>query len=259
MPISRSAIVAGALLFPGAATGLVGGHSAIAVIGGGAGRPPAGAGRTRPGDRRVRFATAELIWLFYRKFCRWDRRMVRSVLASVVLLFAGLAAAAEAADKRDPMIGRLVPAGCRQGLCQWFSLEEKTLVGSNAAGDLYRYVSKGYEARAAHGTYDPKAQRFNGNVSTQYAFCSPTRPATIFRGGLEAKRWVVHTLAPGTRAGLFAYNAGDYSEYFAVCHALTIKDVRKDGIAAGKRLGYKASPKMVGQSEVDEPEDLLRP
>jgi predicted phage tail protein len=34
MQISRGAIVAGALLFIGSATGLVGGHSAVAVIGG---------------------------------------------------------------------------------------------------------------------------------------------------------------------------------------------------------------------------------
>ena len=158
-----------------------------------------------------------------------------------------------------PLIGKLVPVGCRQGICQWFSLEQKTLVGRDAAGELYSYVSKGFEARAAHGTYDPRAERLNGNVSTQYAFCSPTRPATVFRGGLEAKRWVVHTLAPGVKAGLFPYNAGDYSEYFAVCHGLVIKDVAKDGIAAGKRLGYKVSPDAVGQSEVEQPEDLLQP
>lgn len=185
--------------------------------------------------------------------------MLKSALACVAILYVVGFTAPAAADTRDPMLGRLVPVGCRQGLCQWFSLEEKTLVGSNAAGTLYRYVSKGFESRAVHGTYDRKAQRLNGNVSTQYAFCSSTRPATIFRGGLEAKRWVVHTLAPGMKAGLFPYNAGDYSEYFAVCHALIINDVMKDGIAAGKKLGYKVAPGLVGQSEVAEPEDLLRP
>jgi hypothetical protein len=33
--------------------------------------------------------------------------------------------------------------------------------------------------------------------------------------------------------------------------------VIKDGIAAGCRLGYKVSAGMAGQSEIDEPEELL--
>ncbi|HWG05650.1 MAG TPA: hypothetical protein VG271_11605 [Beijerinckiaceae bacterium] len=180
--------------------------------------------------------------------------------APVIVSFAvGMCAASAASVSAvDPVIGKLVPVGCRQGICQWFALEQKTLIAQNAAGALYEYVSKGYEARAAHGTYDAKAERLNGNVSTQYAFCSLTQPATIFRGGLEAKRWVVHTLAPGTKAGLFAYNAGDYSEYFAVCHGLVVKDVATDGITIGRKLGYKVDPAFVGQSEVETPEDILR-
>ena len=67
--------------------------------------------------------------------------MIRGALVIVSLAIATCAAAA-ADSAVDPMIGKLVPVGCRQGVCQWFVLEQKTLIGRNAAGALYEYVSK---------------------------------------------------------------------------------------------------------------------
>jgi hypothetical protein len=45
------------------------------------------------------------------------------------------------------------------------------------------------------------------------------------------------THAPGTKDGPLVYNAEDCSKYFAVRHALAIKVVMKDRIAAGRGPG----------------------
>lgn len=151
---------------------------------------------------------------------------VRVATATVVWL--ALGAASRSAELHQ---GR-----CHMDSCYWFSIEETDLVASNAAGALFRTASRSWQSHHPNGSYERRTPRKGGQVSTEYVFCSKSRPALIV--SYDGK-WLVDALTPDREDGIFGANYSSYKSYFVVCHQTRIVDPYRENAKLARRYGYK--------------------
>ncbi len=188
-----------------------------------------------------------------------------SVLVGAAASSAVLAQTVPAQPTATPstILGKKLPVGCKGDVCRLFSIEDKGLDKQTDEGELYRIRTKDWtRAKLAGKSRDGEPREgplLGGQSQTAYVFCSKTHPAFIYRGGIESRTWVVYWLAPGSEAGILGYNKGSYPAYFAVCHDFEVQYDDNAIVSAGKELGYAVDASSVGVSNMDDPEDVLKP
>ncbi|RWN11438.1 MAG: DUF1311 domain-containing protein [Mesorhizobium sp.] len=207
-------------------------------------------------------------WLETRSMCvlRGDKAMQISCLISATenrraellnLTMSGeLAPEGGAATMSNSIVGRRIQGRCHMDYCGWFSIEKRSVAARAPDGVLYRVESRYWESRHPEGTYDTPAPLKDNGRSDWYAFCSLTRPATMFHDNDESN-WVVSTLSPNDPGGIFGYNESAYTEYFAACHDIEISDVYGQMVSKAKRLGYRIDAEAVKQERLSRPIDYL--
>jgi hypothetical protein len=126
---------------------------------------------------------------------------MRSVIASLVVLFFGAAALAQGSSRGD-----LVRGQCRQDGCDEFSIVSKQPVVEARNGILFRTQVRTYLA-SSQGRSELGEE--NG-----YVFCSAMSPAILSE---QDGRTVAFMLAPYARREA-RENTNFYALYFAMCH-----------------------------------------
>ncbi|MES0094590.1 lysozyme inhibitor LprI family protein [Mesorhizobium sp. M0030] len=207
-------------------------------------------------------------WLETRSMCvlRGDKAMQISCLISATenrrdellnLTMSGeLAPEGSAATMSNSIVGRRIQGRCHMDYCGWFSIEKRSIAARAPDGVLYKVESRYWESKHPEGTYDTPAPLKENGRGDWYAFCSLTRPATLFHDSTE-KNWVVSTLSPSDQGGIFGYNESSYTEYFAACHDIEITDVYGQMVSKAKRLGYRVDAEAVKQERLPDPMDYL--
>ncbi|GJD93147.1 hypothetical protein [Methylobacterium iners] len=171
---------------------------------------------------------------------------------SLLCAVAGLQTVAAAPTKA----AELLRGRCYMDICSWFSIEERSIVGSNSQGALFKVSMRGWESRHPDGTYDRPAPRKGGQISTSYHFCSRPKPAVIVptdRGG-----WQVDYLALNTPYGPPGALENVTATYYAVCHGVAASNPAAF-VELGRRFGYLAMEEAPEGSPIARPEDILRP
>ncbi|MER8567434.1 lysozyme inhibitor LprI family protein [Mesorhizobium sp. M0924] len=207
-------------------------------------------------------------WLETRSMCvlRGDKAMQINCLISATenrraellnLTISGeLAPEGSAATMSNSIVGRRIQGRCHMDYCGWFSIEKRSIAARAPDGVLYKVESRYWESKHPEGTYDTPAPLKDNGRSDWYAFCSLTRPATLFHDSTE-NNWVVSTLSPNDQSGIFGYNESAYTEYFAACHDFEITDVYGQMISKAKRFGYRVGAEAVKQERLSDPIDYL--
>ena len=167
-----------------------------------------------------------------------------SVAAFILAISAALPASAA-----ELHLGR-----CHMDYCSWFSIEETDLVASNASGALFKVVTRGWSSHHPGGSYERRAPRKGGQMSTQFIFCSKTTPALLFP---NEGRWLAHILAPGSGESVFGYNESSHKQYFAVCHRVSIGDVYSEMPGLAQRFGYPRTTRQSDQIELNDVRDIM--
>jgi hypothetical protein len=167
--------------------------------------------------------------------------------AALITCVAGLASSGAA------LSGELMQGRCRMDYCNWFSIESRDLVGSNTKGALFKVISKGWTSHHPNGSYDKRRPRTGGEASTDYYFCSKTKPSAIWQSDTEG--WKVAALNLGSPSGA---EENAVIEYFAVCHGVQSGHGTSESFdALSKRFGY-ASVENADLQDVARPEDILK-
>ena len=225
------------------------------------------AARQRSNDKDALLADQK-DWLETRGMCllRGDKAMQISCLISATenrraellnLPMSGdLTPEGSAATMSNSIIGRRIQGRCHMDYCGWFSIENRNVAARAPDGVLYKVESRYWESKHPEGSYDTPAPLKDHGRGDWYAFCSLTRPATLFHDS-AANNWVVSTLSPNDQGGIFGYNESAYTEYFAACHDIEITDVYGQMISKAKRLGYRVGAEAVKQERLSNPMDYL--
>ncbi|WP_181175136.1 lysozyme inhibitor LprI family protein [Mesorhizobium sp. B2-6-1] len=207
-------------------------------------------------------------WLETRSMCllRGDKAMQISCLISAtenrwaellnLTMRSELPPEGSAATMSNSIVGRRIQGRCHMDYCGWFSIERRSVAARVPHGVLYKVESRHWETKHPEGTYDTPAPLKDNGRSDWYAFCSLTRPATIFHDSAE-NSWVVSTLSPNDPGGIFGYNESAYTEYLAACHDIEITDVYGQMASKAKRLGYRVDAEAVKQERLADPMDYL--
>jgi hypothetical protein len=173
--------------------------------------------------------------------------MTSAYTAILIACVAGLASSG-AALSAELMQGR-----CRMDYCNWFSIESRDIVGSNAKGALLKVISREWTSHHPNGSYDKRRPRTGGGASTGYYFCSKTKPSTIWQD--DGGHWKVALLNLASPSGA---EESAVIEYFAVCHGIhSGHDTSGSFDALAKRFGY-ASIENADLRDIARPEDVLK-
>lgn len=225
------------------------------------------AARRRSNDKDALLADQK-DWLETRSMCvlRGDKAMQISCLISAtenrrdellnLTMSAELAPEGSAATMSNSILGRRIQGRCHMDYCGWFSIEKRSVAARAPDGVLYEVESRYWESKHPEGTYETPAPLKDSGRGDWYAFCSLTRPATLFHDSAE-NNWVVSALSPNDQGGIFGYNESAYTEYFAACHDIEITDVYGQMISKAKRLGYRVDAEAVKQERLSDPKDYL--
>jgi hypothetical protein len=142
---------------------------------------------------------------------------------------------------------------CRQGECIWSRPVSSMVVRSTPAGTLRKLVF--IQGASLHGDNPPS--RYNPSVrirwekapSTDYVFCSRSKPALAFAGD---RGWIAHALDPFNLGG---YNRASAVIYLRACHGVDLN--RRDIDKVLRSLGYRPGTRNE-QVEISRPEQLFR-
>ena len=151
----------------------------------------------------------------------------------------------------------LIPGRCHMGACNWFSVEEKDLVGTTKSGALFKVVLKGWQSLHPDGDYVRKTPRQGGQARTSYVFCSKSKPALIDRDGQG--RWAAEYLPINAAFGPPGVLETAATIYFAVCHAIGAGN-RESTTDLARRFGYPIQEDEGPEEKpITQPDDILKP
>jgi hypothetical protein len=142
----------------------------------------------------------------------------------------------------------ILPGRCHMGECWDSKFVGKELIKKGNLGTLYLVTTA-----SRSWQIDSQPPINFQNPTTQYVYCSTTKPAYIFK--TEDGIYYAHLLNPG--GDWYGYNQSDYPIYWATCHNIVGPNFFSEEMTArAKKLGYSTNLDSE-QVELNNPIDIL--
>ena len=142
-------------------------------------------------------------------------------------------------------------ARCHQDMCEWFSIESKELVASDARATVFKVTTKNWTSEHPNAAYNKKAPRVGGDAFTGYFKCSKSKPAYVES---QDGKWTATFLDVRNPPG-FAESV--VMQYFVVCHGFDTDKSKSDFDVVGRKFGYRKISQAPAAIALSKPEEIL--